>query len=104
MAPVQVADETWETLREEGAIIEEALEDDGYHPRPLKAIEETLEDDGHHSSLREKADEQVTSPSDAVVSTSFNEKSDRLHGYQMDVVDIHHDEHPPGNEDGQGSL
>lgn len=87
MAPVQVADKTWEYLREEGAI-----------------IEETLEDDCDHGTLSEKVDENATSHGDAVASTSFNEKSDRLHEYQMDIVDVHPDEHPPGNEDGQGLL
>lgn len=87
MAPAQVAEEVWEILREEGAIIEEALEDDCDHISP-----------------KEKADEKTISPSDAVVGTSFNEKSDALHGHRTDVVDIRPDEHPPGNEDGQELL
>lgn len=88
MAPVQVAGEAWEILREGGAIIEEALEDDCDHISP-----------------KEKVDEKTISPSDAVVSTvSFSEKSDALHGHRTDVVDIRPDKHPPGNEDGQELL
>lgn len=87
MAPAQVAEEAWEILREEGAIIEEALEDDCDHISPKEGV-----------------DEKTPSPSDPVVSTSFNEKSDALHGHRMDVVDIRPDEHPPGNEDGQDLL
>lgn len=77
MVPAQVTDRTWEFLRLEGAVIEETLEDDD------------------HISLKEKVDEKATSPSDPVVGTSFNEKSNMLHGNQADVVDIHPDEHPP---------
>ena len=87
VAPAQVAEETWEILREEGAI-----------------IEESLEDGCDHSSPKEKVDEKTTSPSDAVVGTSFNEKSDALHGHRTDAVDIHPDEHPPGDQDGQELL
>jgi len=86
---LEVADKTWEDLREEGGIIEEALKYDPRH-RPLIMIEEV--------------DEGVASPSDAVAGTSFDEKAGRLHGYQMDVVDIHPAEHPSGNEDGRGLL
>lgn len=84
MTPVQVADKTWEILREEGAVIEEALEEDSYQ-----------------GSLEEKVVETATSPNDAVAGTSFNEKSEGLYGHQTDVVDIHPDDHPDG---GQGLL
>jgi len=82
---LEVADEAWEILREEGAI-----------------IEEVLRDDCDRGSPKEKVDEGTTSPSDAVVGTSFNEKSDTLHGHH--VVDIYPDEHPPGDEDGEELL
>jgi len=78
---LEVAGKTWEILREEGAVIEEVLEDDGY--------------------LEEKVVETTTSPNDAIAGTSFNEKSNGLYGRQADVVDIHPDEHP---DDGQGLL
>jgi len=81
---LEVADKTWEILREEGAVIEEALEDDSYH-----------------GSLEEKMVETATSPNDAIASTSFSEKSEDLYGRQSDVVDIHPDDHPDG---GQGLL
>jgi hypothetical protein len=103
VASTQVTDETWNILRGEGAIIEEALGDSSSLGGGLEAIvEEGLEDvGGDRSSLK---DEKTTSPSAAVVDTSFNEKPDGLHGYQMNVVDIHPDEHPPDDEDGQGLL
>jgi len=46
----------------------------------------------------------VTSPVDAVVGTSFDEKSGGLDGCQAGVVDILPGDHPPEDEDGQGSL
>lgn len=67
-------------------------------------IEEALEDDSGHGSPNEKVDEKAISPTDAAVGTSFNEKSDRLHGHQVDVVNIHPDDHPPNDENGQGLL
>jgi hypothetical protein len=95
--PLQIADNTREILRQEGAIFEQFR-------RVIGTIEEVSEEDEDDYPLEEKASEEATSPSDAVVGTSFDEKSDRLHGHQMDVVDIHPDEQPPDNEDGQGSL
>jgi hypothetical protein len=78
----QVADNTWEIIRAEGAVIEEAVKSD---------------DD---SSLKEKADEGVKSHTDPIVGTSFNEKSDELGEYQAEVVEIHPDDHPPQAKDG----
>lgn len=78
----QVADNAWETIRAEGAVIEEAAKSD---------------DD---SSLEEKADERVKSHTDPGVGTSFNEKSDELGEYQAEVVEIHPDDHPPQAKDG----
>lgn len=81
MALVQIADETWGILRQEGAIIEESLK---YSANLLRSkgaiIEEVPEEDGDDNSLKEKVDEGVTSPSDTVAGTSFNEKSGGLHG------------------------
>jgi len=84
---LEATDKTWEVFREEGAIIEEALEDD---------------DDS--SSTAEKVDEKATSPADPVIATSFDEKSGGLHGYQEDVVDVHPNDHPAQDENGQGLL
>ncbi|KAF9648447.1 hypothetical protein BDM02DRAFT_3180162 [Thelephora ganbajun] len=84
---LEVAEKTWEIIREEGALIEEALEDDD-----------------EDSPLNEKVDEEAASSSDAVVSTSFNEKSDGLNVHQADVVNIHPDDHLPKDEHGQGLL
>jgi len=84
MTSLQVSNRTWEIIREEGAVIEEALEDD--------------------NSLCEKVDENVTSSVDAIVGTSFDEKSGGLDGYQAGVVDIRPGDHPSEDEDGQGSL
>lgn len=84
MTPMQIADKTWAIFREEGAVIEEALEDDGCREYTEKAA---------------KTDDTVDSPTDVVVSTSFNEKSGDLHGYQTDVVDIHPEDHPTTSED-----
>lgn len=78
---MQAADKTWEIIREEGAV-----------------IEEDLEDDCDDSSMNEKRG-VASSPADAVVGTSFNEKSDELHGYQADVVDVSPDDHPTQDED-----
>lgn len=72
-------------------------------------IEEAPEDD-NRSSLNEKLPrideeaEEAISPTDAAAGTSFNEKSDKLHGHQADVVNIHPDDHSPNDEDGQGLL
>jgi hypothetical protein len=86
MGPLQVADKTWAIVREEGAVIEEVLEDDG------------------DCSFPEKVDEIATLPTDAVIDPSFNEKSSDLHGHQADVVDISPDDHPTKDEEGQGLL
>ena len=40
----------------------------------------------------------------AIVSTSFDEKSGGLDGYQAGVVDIRPGDDPSEDEDGQGSL
>lgn len=85
--PPQVADKAWELIREEGAVIEEALKDGRSHSSLEKV------DEGNEG--REEA-------ADAVVGTSFNEKSDGLHEYKADSVDIQPDEHSPDEEDGQG--
>lgn len=83
--PAQVTDKTWEILREEGAVIEEALEGDG-------------------DSLEENVDEKALPSIDAVMST-FNEKSDGLHEYPTDdVVDIHPNKQSSDNEDGKELL
>jgi hypothetical protein len=85
MTPSQVADRTWAIIREEGAVIEEALED------------------GDSSSSLEKLDEgieAVISPAGAEVGTSFNEKSGGLHGYQADVADVYPGDHPTEDKDG----
>ena len=85
MTPLQVADKAWDIIRKEGAVIEEAVEDNG--------------------SLKEKEDDMATKPADVAVSASFNEKSDGLDGYQVDAVNIHPDDHPPKDEgDGRGLL
>lgn len=88
MAPAQVADKAWEIVREE-AVIEENSEHDRGHSY-LESVDEE--------------DEGVVLPTDAVVGTSFDEKSDKLHGYQGDVVDIHPDEHFSDGGDEQGLL
>lgn len=88
MTPSQVSDETWTITREEGAVIEEALEDDC------------------DPSLLEGMDEKVataTSLADTVVRTSFNEKSEGLHRYQANVVGVNPDDRPK-DEDEQGLL
>ena len=87
MTPSQVSDGTWAIIREEGAVIEEALEDDDDHSPPERMDEKVA---------------TVTSPADAVVGTSFNEKSEGLHRYQANVVDINPDDHPTKDEDEQG--
>jgi hypothetical protein len=84
MPPTQVADKTWVIFREEGAVIEEALEDDGCR---------------NYTEKEAKTDETADSPSDVVVSTSLNEKSGDLNGYQADVVDINPDNHSTTCED-----
>ena len=80
MALVQIADETWGILRQEGAIIEESLKYSANFLRSKGAIIEEVPEDDDDNSLKEKVDEKVTSPSDTVAGTSFNEKSDGLHG------------------------
>lgn len=108
MTSRQVVDKTWEIIREEGAVIEEALPPDEIGPpkpssqtSPMDKIEEIPEGD-EDNPLGEGVDEKTTSPADAVVSTSFNEKSGRLHGYEVDVIDVHPDDDSPQGEDGQG--
>lgn len=44
--------------------------------------------------------ETVTSPTNAEVGTSFNEKSDGLHDYRADVVDVYLGNHPTEDKDG----
>lgn len=85
---LEVADRTWEIIRGEGAIIEEALEND-------------IDQD-----LSEKVCEEVgaTSLTDPVASTSFNEKSGGFGDFQTDVVDIHPDDYPTKDEHGQDLM
>lgn len=83
---LQVADKTWAIIREEGAVVEEALEDD----------------DGR--SFLEKAGERDEMSTDAVIGTSFNEKSDGMHECWTGVVDINPGDHPIKDEDEHGVL
>jgi len=86
---LEVADQTWAIIREEGAVVEEALEDG--------------DDRSSIEKVGEK-DEVTTSPTDAMVGTSFNEKSGSMDGRQADVVEINPDDCPIKDEDGQSVL
>jgi hypothetical protein len=85
MTPSQVADRTWAIIREEGAVVEEALED-GDSGSSLEKLDEGIE--------------AVISPAGADVGTSFNEKSGGLHGYQADVAEVYPGDHPTEDKDG----
>jgi len=54
--------------------------------------------------MNEKVDERATPPTDTITGRSFNEKSGELHGYQGDVIDVHPNDHPTKDDNGQGLL